>query len=209
MKSSKINLFNDKEDLIISISNDNILNITGMSGSGKSTLSKEILKNGEYEYIKLDWFFGYGYDKKYMPSKIKDIIRNLHDKYPEIREKSFFRWGNNKKYNIIIEQRYCKYLPIFYNFIVNDINKNLIIDGVQLYDYLDIMDLKGKLIIKRTSLFKCYIRAFKRDVFTYYKRYKSKQVEFNSLFDKIIERIKIPLKSYYKINAYISKLNNF
>lgn len=40
--SCKIGLIKDKSDLVINITNDRIINITGMMGSGKTTLGKKI-----------------------------------------------------------------------------------------------------------------------------------------------------------------------
>ncbi len=39
----KIGIFKDKDDIEISLSNDNIINITGMMGSGKTSLARSIL----------------------------------------------------------------------------------------------------------------------------------------------------------------------
>lgn len=204
MKSYKIRLFKNNMDFNVSISNEKIINITGLMGSGKTTLAKSML-NEKILYIKLDWFFGYGYDKKNMPEKIKNLIQSLQKKYPEISEKNFFKWKNNKKHDLLIEQRYKKYVPIFYDFIINEAKngEKMIIDGVQLFNYLDIKKLKGSLIIKGNSLFTCYKRAFKRDVGMYCKKYKLKQISLKRLVKKIKERIRIPIQDYKKINLYI------
>lgn len=204
--NNNVSLFFDKSDLIFQLSNDGIINITGISGSGKSTLSTQLSKNKKYIYIKFDWLFGYGHDKNYISQGIKDIIVNLQEKYPEIKDKNFFRWNNNKKNNLLIEERYKIYTPIFYNYIINSINEYLLIDGIQLLKYINIKDLKGKIIVKRTSLIHCYIRAFKRDVYNSYKKYKSRKISFASLFNKFYERIKIPIKYYKIVNLYISQL---
>ena len=206
---AKIGIFKNKDDIEIVLSNDNVINITGMMGSGKTSLARSILYNkSECDYVKLDWLFGYGYDKNTIPKEINELIMILKKEYPQITDDTFFRWSNNKKYDANIEKRYVKYVPIFYNYIVNYFknSKLLIIDGVQLYNYLDIDKIKGKLIIKRSSLFTCYRRAFKRDVSIYLKRYISKQIKLKLLLKKIKERIKLPIKNYLRINEYISIL---
>lgn len=207
MKNYKIRLFKNDMDFNVIISDEKIINITGLMGSGKTTLAKSIV-NEKSLYIKLDWLFGYGYDKQNMPTKVKNIIQLLQKNYPEISEKNFFRWKNNKKHDLLIEQKYEKYVPIFYDFVVNQVknNETLIIDGVQLYDYLDIKKLKGRLIIKGSSLFTCYKRAFKRDVGMYYKKYILKQITFKTFLKKVLERIRIPIRSYKKINLYINNV---
>lgn len=82
----------------------------------------------------------------------------------------------------------------------------MIIDGVQLYNYLDIDKMKGKIIVKRSGLFTCYRRDFKRDVSIYLKRYVAGQINLKILLKKIKERIKLPIKNYLKINKYINTL---
>lgn len=205
MNDYKIGIFRDKEDLIFNISDKNIINITGITGSGKSTLGKELSINNGYELLNFDWIFGYGYDKDKISNKIKGIINTLYIKYPEIKEKDFFRWKNNKEENLRIKERYTKYATKFYNYIIENIEGNIIIEGMQFLDYINTNDLKGKLVIRRTSLFNCYIRAFRRDVSECYKKYKEKKIKLKDLIDKVIERIKFPISSYKKINKYIKE----
>lgn len=52
--SCKIGLIKDKSDLVINITNDRIINITGMMGSGKTTLGKKIHQEKDMELISLD-----------------------------------------------------------------------------------------------------------------------------------------------------------
>lgn len=208
MNKHKILIFKDKKDFKISISNDKVINITGMTGSGKSTLGKELSISTEYELLNFDWIFGYGYDKDKISTQIKQIIKELKTQYPEINEKDFFRWKENKKENEIIKQRYKKYVKQFYLYIINKIQSGIIIEGIQLLDYLDVKYLKGELIVKRTSLFNCYTRAFKRDVYECYKSCKKGEMAVNILINKIIERIKIPIHYYKKINNYIFTILN-
>jgi len=203
MNNKRIGIFRDKEDLTISLSDNNIVNITGMTGSGKSTLGKELASEKGYELLNFDWIFGYGYDKDKISNRIRQIMNDLQVKYPETQEKDFFRWRENKKENEKIKERYNQYVIKFYQYIVNNIEFNIIIEGIQLLEHMDVKDLKGDLIIKRTSLFNCYIRAFKRDVCACYKSYKSGEMNRKKLIDKIIERVKIPISSYQQINRYM------
>ena len=71
---------------------------------------------------------------------------------------------------------------------------------------MDYRLIKGKIIIKRTSLINCYIRAFKRDVNRLYKNYKNGDVTKKDVLNKIHERIIFPIKDYLKLNKFIIKL---
>lgn len=206
MNKEKIAIFKNKEDLIYSMSDDKIINITGMTGSGKSTLGKEIAIQKGYELLNFDWIFGYGYDKDKISCEIKKVMNELQNKYPETKEEGFFRWKNNKKEDETIKKRYKQYVSKFYAYIINNIKTNLIIEGIQFLDDINVKDLKGTLIIKRTSLLNCYKRAFKRDVSECYKNYKKGNIKRKNLMDMIIERTKIPISAYQKTNHYINEI---
>lgn len=47
------------------------------------------------------------------------------------------------------------------------------LEGQQIYRYLDLKDIKGKLIIKRTSILKCWYRSILRHI-------RKKKVELRS-----------------------------
>lgn len=73
--SCKIGLIKDKSDLVINITNDRIINITGMMGSGKTTLGKKIHQEKDMELISLDWLFGYSVGNR--PDKINKLIKEI------------------------------------------------------------------------------------------------------------------------------------
>lgn len=86
------------------------------------------------------------------------------------------------------------------------INEPQIIEGRHIYEYINPDSLKGKIIIKRTSLMNAYKRAFKRDVGKRIELYKKGEIKIINIFDKIYERIKIPIYDYIKINRFINKM---
>jgi len=66
--------------------------------------------------------------------------------------------------------------------------------------------LKGKIIIKRTSLIHAYKRAFRRDVSKRIELYKKREIKIFDVFSKFYERVKIPIHDYIEINKFISKV---
>lgn len=163
MNNYKIGILKDKRDLVVNMTEDNIINITGMMGSGKSTLGRKIKEENNIELISLDWIFGYG--RNNMPQKINLITKNLEKIYPETRNQIIFRYFNNKKKDKAIEIKYYEYTEKFYQYLCENVSIPIIIEGRHIYEYMNKEKIKGKIIIKRTSLLHSYKRAFKRDVF--------------------------------------------
>ena len=141
-----IGIFKDKSDLEIILSDDKIINITGMMGSGKTTLAKKIKQEKNIEFISLDWLFGASLKNR--PEYIKNILISFKNDYPELK---------NRK-------EYYEYADKIYNYLLKNISNPIIYEGRHIYRYIDINVLKGKIIIKRTSLIHSYKRALKRDI---------------------------------------------
>lgn len=196
----KIGIFKDREDIEFIFTNDDIINITGMMGSGKTTLAKKVANITKKELIIFDWMFGRSLGNR--PTKIANLLKKFEKEYPETACQKIFKNNKNRDDEIQIQ----KYAPIVYNFVVENIKLPMIIEGQHLYKWMDYDILRGKLIIKRSSLFNSYLRAFKRDVSRLYKQYKKHEVSGKDVLNKIQERILLPIKDYFKINKFIEKL---
>lgn len=134
----------NKEPYIKEISLDKIINLTGQSGSGKSTYAKENYNTNDYLVIDTDVilsdsylsFKGVNHDIGLLIREKFDILPNLHDNFDEI-------------YNLILD--YFK-----------DIEKTIVIDSAQFHEMKNIDNLRGKVIVLRTSIDECYNRCINR-----------------------------------------------
>jgi len=198
---NKIGIINDKEDLIIKITNDPIINITGMIGSGKTTLAKKIRQEKNMELVSLDWLFGYSIEDK--PEPINKLIKKIESMYIETKGQTIFNYSNNRIKDKKIEKNYKKYTNKIYKVILEEYKKTqMIIEGRHIYKYIELKDIKGTLIIKRTSLLHAYKQALIRDVFKKWKKGNNKQ----KIIKKFLRRIKFPLKDYIQINKFIKEV---
>lgn len=193
----KISFFKNKEDIELIFTDDDIINITGIMGSGKTTLAKTIANKTKRELIAFDWMFGRSLGNR--PIKIEKLLKKFEKQYPETVDQQIFKSNNSRDNEIEIQ----KYAGIIYEFVLKNIELPMVIEGQHLYKWMNYNKLRGKIIIKRTSFLNSYIRAFKRDVSRLYKQYKRKEATKRELIDKIFERIKFPIKDYYKINKFI------
>ena len=183
-----IGIFKDKSDLEIILSDDEVINITGMMGSGKTTLAHKIQKEKNIEFISLDWMFGASLKNR--PEYIKNLLVSFKNEYPELKKK----------------KEYYEYADKIYNYLLKNISYPVIYEGRHIYMYMNLDVLKGKIIIKRTSLIHSYKRAFKRDMNNKIKEYKNNEIKINEILNRLYERIKIPFHDYIIINKYIYKI---
>lgn len=183
-----VGVFKDKKDLEITLTNDKIINITGMMGSGKTTLAREIKKEKNVEFISLDWMFGASLKNR--PEYVKNMLDSFEKIYPNIKK----------------QKDYYEYADSVYNYLLQNILYPVIYEGRHIYKYMSSDVLRGKIIIKRTSLIHSYKRAFKRDMNNKIKEYKNKKIKINQVLSRLFERIKIPLNDYIMINKFISKI---
>lgn len=140
----RISLFRDEEDYVKILTNDNVVNVIGLKGSGKTTSTLKYLSSDNYIVINCDRLFELPSNEKEDKelSKIRDLLK---EKYETIKmDKEFI-----KCYNDIIEYVFSK-------------NRKCIIEG-NVIQNISTGLLKGKIIVKRTSIIKSYIRSVKRD----------------------------------------------
>lgn len=180
----KIGIFKNKEDIKFILTNDSIINITGIMGSGKTTLARKLEKDTNFKLICLDWMFGASLRNR--PDYIKQLSDNFEKLYPE-------------------KNRY-KCADQIYTYLIDNLTNNIIFEGRHIYRYIDYKSLKGTMIIKRTSLINSYKRAFKRDMKNKIKEYKQNEIGINQVLSRFFERIKLPILEYKRINKYISSL---
>lgn len=200
----EVGIFKDKEDIEITLTNDNIVNITGMMGSGKTTLARKITEKENIELLSLDWMFGYSLGNR--PGKIHNMLKEFEKLYPETEDQKIFQYFNKRKKDKRVDLKYYEYTNKIYTYLISNISEPHIIEGRHIYEYMNPNILKGKLIIKRTSLIHAYKRAFKRDVEKRIELYKDRKIKISDVFDKFYERVKIPISDYIEINKFINKV---
>ncbi len=201
----KVGIFKDREDIEITLTNDNIINITGMMGSGKTTLAHKIEERENIELLCLDWMFGYSLGNR--PEKINNMLKEFEKLYPETENQKIFQYFNKRKEDKRVDLKYYEYTNKIYTYLISNISEPHIIEGRHIYKYMNLNLLKGKIIIKRTSLIHAYKRAFKRDVKKKIELYKKQEVKIFDVFDKFYERVKIPIHDYIEINKFINKVS--
>lgn len=200
----KVGIFKDKEDIEITLTDDKIINITGMMGSGKTTLARKISNIENIELLSLDWMFGYSLGNR--PEKVNNMLNELEKIYPETKNQTIFQYFYKRRKDKKVELKYYEYSDKIYTYLIEKINIPQIIEGRHIYQYMNPNFLKGKIIIKRTSLIHAYKRAFKRDVFKKIELYIKQEIKINEIFDKFYQRAKFPIDDYIKINKFINKV---
>ncbi len=140
---NKIFLLKDQDDYIKKLTNDPIINIIGTKGSGKTTSSLDYM-NKEYIVVNCDRLFELPCDEK-EDKELIHIRKMLKEKYGDIKMDDCF---DSYYYDIV------KYIL--------DKKKKGLIEGNVIQD-MNPKELKGTIIIKRTSSLKSYMRAVKRD----------------------------------------------
>ncbi len=149
--------FQSQSDVEIHCTNDDIIHITGMIGSGKTTLANQYRNDNRFIVISLDCLYR-GQDKENMNEDTIRINELLVQKFPNQNNGKYFR-----DYYLEI-LRYIDNYPKKVTFVL---------EGQQIYRYLDLEDIKGTLIIKRTSILKCWYRSILRHI-------RKKKVELRS-----------------------------
>jgi len=163
IKESTINenYFFSGDDIVLNIekwkadSPNNILYVTGLSGSGKTTLAAEYEKKYNAEMFEID-----GLEYSYDASKSK-LLQKAKDKYPEYAEALKNDWKDlkgNPGVDLLIR------VLLYVIKEMKDSGKLYILDGVQIFQWLDPDTLKSQpLIIKGTSMTKSIYQRFKRN----------------------------------------------
>ncbi len=134
------------------------------------------------------------------------LIKELEKKYTETKDQNIFKYVYCNKKDKEIEKNYYKYAGKIYEYLLQSYEKQpIIIEGSHIYKYIKLGDIKGTLIIKRTSLIHSYKRAFNRDIPKLWGMYKSGKIEIKQVKRKFLNRIKLPIKDYKQINRFIKE----
>ncbi len=200
----QVGIFKDRGDIEVNLTEDKIVNITGMMGAGKTTLAHTIKDKENFELVSLDWMFGYSLGNR--PQKINNMLKEFENIYPETKNQKIFQYFYNRKKDKKVDLKYYEYTDKIYNYLIEKISEPQVIEGRHIYEYMNPNFLKGKIIIKRTSLIHAYKRAFKRDVGNEIKRYKKGEIKITKVLKKFQERVKIPIHDYMKINKFINTI---
>ena len=179
----------DKSDYEKKVTKDEVVNVIGLKGSGKTTLSNKYINDNDYIVINCDKLLEIGEFKEDNNDGIlKEIKRLLISKFGSIKEGRDFI----DCYNEIINYAFLN-------------GKKLFIEGNALQDIEDISLLKGLVIVKRTAVFKSFIRAVKRD---YYNEYFMKmEIDKYGKFGKIVRLYNV-IKRRKKIFKEAGEINN-
>lgn len=183
MNDIYIDLSIDKEPFIKVLTNDNVINLTGQSGSGKSYYANEHFNTDNYLIVDTDDIFN---NIRY--SKSSGINKEL-GAYFRLKYKELPTLSND--FDIIYKEilDYCK-----------KYDKIIVIDCAQFHEIKDINNLKGKVIVIRTSIDTCYNRVI--------ERYKSLNPNYTEEeLNKYKERKKGIYIWYKYSNEFIKKLN--
>lgn len=193
-KESKLYIFIDRKDYIKKLTDDDVINVIGTKGSGKTTSTLKYINDDDYIVVNCDRLYDMPTDKivedKFL-IEIKDILKK---KYGKICEGETFI----NCYNDILD-------------FIKKKNKKALIEGNVIYDIKPITLLKGTVIVKRTGIIKCYIRAIKRDYPIRY--FLNQEIEkYGKLlgrfyrFKNIVKRRKNIFKIYHEIENIIDDL---
>ena len=182
MNTILVELDNNKEPYIKKLTDDKIINITGESGSGKSYYAQQYQHNDNYIIIDTDDVFA-----RYETAQ-----------------------GYNREFGTYLRAKYAE-LPSLYNDFdliyteiltyFKDSSKIIVIDSALLKYIKDISNLRGILIIMRTSVNTCYQRCLER----FNQRYPDISEEKR---EKYAMRKKGIYKWYKKLNSFIEKIND-
>ena len=191
--SCKVKLLQDKQDIKVKCTEDNIINITGMIGSGKTTEANQYRNNNKYIVISLDCLYR-GQDQENMNEETRKINKILEDKFPNQDNETYFK----------------EYYYEIVNYI-NNFDESIlwVLEGQQIYRYLDLEDIKGTLIIKRTGIVKCWKRSIVRHIQKKKLQLKNKQITKKQYHSNIwywIKRRTKQIKYYRDLDRFIEKV---
>jgi len=143
MNNIFIDLKVDKEPYIKTITDDKMINLTGESGSGKSYFTNQYKDEKNYIIIDTDEVFSRYEKSTGYNRKLGMYFRNKYSQLPSLFE----------DFDLI----YSEILNFFAEY-----SQTIIIDSAQFRNMTDVSKLKGKLIVMRTSIDKCYQRCIDR-----------------------------------------------
>lgn len=182
-KEYKLTLFKDKKDYEITLTEDEVINVIGLKGSGKTTMSDKYINDNDYIVVNCDKLL-----------EIGDF------KIDEVNDKTLFEINNaiKEKYGTLDNEiNLFDYYNVIINYCLNK-GKKVFIEG-NFIENINMIDCyKGKVIVKRTSVLKCFLRSIKRD---YKNNYFMEQ-------EKLIHKRIYKLTRLYKIIKRRTKIFN-
>ena len=196
-KESKLYLFRDRKDYIKKMTNDDVINVIGTKGSGKTTSTLKYINDDNYIVINCDRLYEMPTDKVVEDKYLTEIKVFLKNKYGKICEGEEFV----NCYNDILD-------------FIKSKKKKALIEGNVIYDIKPITLLKGTVIVKRTGIIKCFVRAVKRDYPIKY--FMNQEIEKHGKIlgrfyrlKNIIKRRKNIFKIYHEIENIIDALETY
>lgn len=187
---NRVRWFKSQSDIEVFCTHDNIIHITGMIGSGKTTLADQYRNDPHFVVISLDCLYR-GQDKENMNADTAKINKLLMEKFPNQNNQQYF-----KDY----------YREILYYIEKFPRKVTFVLEGQQIYRYLDLKDIRGKLIIKRTSILKCWYRSILRHIRRKRKQLKSNRItriEYDQNIWYWIKKRTKQLKYYKRLNQFL------
>ena len=196
-KESNLYMIRDRKDYIKKLTDDDVINVIGTKGSGKTTSTIKYIYDDDYIVINCDRLYDMPTDKIVEDKFLIEIKDMLKKKYGKICEGETFI----NCYNDILD-------------FIKKKDKKALIEGNVIYDIKPITLLKGTVIVKRTGIIKCFIRAVKRD---YPIRYiLNQEIEKHGKllgrfyrFKNIVKRRKNIFKIYHEIENIIDDLEAY
>lgn len=186
----KINLFIDKEPLVLEISNYKIINLSGQSGAGKSTYAKNNYNSDNYVIIDTDEVFS---ESRFnnatgLNKELGEYFRNKYDTLPNCCDDFDLVYKEILKYT-------------------EKTDKIIVIDSAQFHCMKDITLLKGKLVFIRTCITNCYNRTIKRYISQNQNYLKEELEKFKERKKEIFSWYKSTNKFLENINVFINNKN--
>lgn len=187
IKEHKIYFFKNRSDYEKKLTDDKVINVIGLKGSGKTTFTSKY-NDGNYIVISTDELLEIGdlaASKNPDLNNVKELLKN---KYSKIEDNQKFI----NYYEDIIEY-------------ANNQNKTLILEGNAIENINPVTNLKGKVIVKRTAILKCFQRAVKRDYNNEF--FMKKEVAKYGKLGRLVRFIKV-LKRRIKIFKQHQQIEN-
>jgi len=196
-KESNLYMIRDRKDYIKKLTDDDVINVIGTKGSGKTTSTLKYINDDDYIVVNCDRLYDMPTDKIAEDKFLIEIKDMLKKKYGKICEGETFI----NCYNDILD-------------FIKKKDKKALIEGNVIYDIKPITLLKGTVIVKRTGIIKCYIRAIKRDYPIRY--FLDQEIEKHGKllgrfyrFKNIVKRRKNIFKIYHEIENIIEDLEAY
>lgn len=141
----------------------NLLFVTGLVGSGKSTIAKKMAKEKEITILSQDWL---SWSEVYTNDKVAmEVLNEFYKICPRARELA----DNNLWHKDFLSKKEKNKIRVEYNkflidYTLKNHNKLYIIEGIDIYRVIDSDEITSRgIIVKGTSVLKCFIRRYKRD----------------------------------------------